>query len=160
MNPKLEPIVSMLKTNGFLINNCLKDIKNEDTGKRPNNSGNSQLFLVGHITASRFSIFKLLGIEKQFPWPEIFSRGVEVTVNTEYPDISEVLKLYNETTDEIIPALENASDEVLNAKCPFELPVGDGTILGAMGFFAFHETYHVGQMAYLRRLLGYSQLVG
>jgi hypothetical protein len=37
---------------------------------------------------------------------------------------------------------------------------GDKTQRGAIVFLNYHETYHVGQMAYLRKWLGYSQLVG
>lgn len=160
MHPKLEAAFNILKTDSFLINTCLKDLKEEDAYTRPNGTGNSLLFLVGHITASRYSIAKLLGVEKQFPWPEIFSRGVEVSDDTTYPKLTEVISAYDEISKITAEALESASAELLEAKCPFDLPASDGTILGAMGFFALHETYHVGQMAYVRRLLGYSQLVG
>jgi hypothetical protein len=36
----------------------------------------------------------------------------------------------------------------------------DGKIGGLIAFLAFHETYHVGQLSYLRKWLGYGQLVG
>jgi uncharacterized damage-inducible protein DinB len=29
-----------------------------------------------------------------------------------------------------------------------------------LGFFALHDTYHVGQLAYIRKALGYPALVG
>jgi len=32
---------------------------------------------------------------------------------------------------------------------------GDGTTGGVINFLAFHETYHVGQLAYLRCWLGH-----
>jgi uncharacterized damage-inducible protein DinB len=34
------------------------------------------------------------------------------------------------------------------------LPGADGTVLGALAFLAQHESYHVGQVALLRRQLG------
>jgi uncharacterized damage-inducible protein DinB len=34
------------------------------------------------------------------------------------------------------------------------------TLAGELAFFAMHDTYHVGQMAYIRKALGYPGLVG
>ncbi len=36
----------------------------------------------------------------------------------------------------------------------------DGTIAGVEGTLCLHETYHVGQVGYLRKRLGYGQAVG
>lgn len=160
MNQKVEVIINTFKIDSYLLNNSIKDVQEEDINKRPNDCGNSLLFIAGHVTQYYFSILKLLGIEKEFPWGDTFARGVNVDNNTEYPKIEEIVELYNKISKESLAALEQASDETLSAKVPFELPGSDGTVLGAMGFFAFHETYHIGQMAYVRRLLGYSQLVG
>ena len=39
-------------------------------------------------------------------------------------------------------------------------PSFDGKISGLVAFLAFHEAYHVGQVTYLRKWLGYGQSVG
>jgi hypothetical protein len=56
--------------------------------------------------------------------------------------------------------LEEIGDAELSAKCPRDFPIADKTMRGAITFLAYHEGYHVGQMAYLRKLLGKGQLVG
>jgi len=56
--------------------------------------------------------------------------------------------------------LKVLTDEELSKPAPFPVPAGDKTQRGAIVFLNFHETYHIGQMAYLRKWLGYSQLVG
>jgi uncharacterized damage-inducible protein DinB len=39
-------------------------------------------------------------------------------------------------------------------------PSTDGTLGGVISFLAYHETYHVGQAAYLSRWLGHAQIMG
>jgi uncharacterized damage-inducible protein DinB len=46
------------------------------------------------------------------------------------------------------------------APAPPPSPSFDGTIGGMVSFLAMHETYHVGQVVYLRRLLGHDRVVG
>jgi len=49
---------------------------------------------------------------------------------------------------------------VLSAPPPGKLPSFDGKISGSVAFLAFHETYHVGQAAYLRTWLGHEGVAG
>jgi uncharacterized damage-inducible protein DinB len=46
------------------------------------------------------------------------------------------------------------------AAAPSPSPSFDGTVGGMVSFLAMHETYHVGQAVYLRRLLGHGRVVG
>ena len=58
-----------------------------------------------------------------------------------------------------LPAiLANAPPELLAA--PHDKPTFDGNTAGFVAFLAYHEAYHVGQVAYLRKWLGHGQLVG
>ncbi len=42
----------------------------------------------------------------------------------------------------------------LDAPAPGSFPGGDPSVLGALAFLSLHESYHLGQLGYLRRLLG------
>jgi hypothetical protein len=59
-----------------------------------------------------------------------------------------------------MPRLELLTEEELAKPASFPVLTGDKTKRGAIVFLNYHETYHIGQMAYLRKWLGYSQLVG
>jgi uncharacterized damage-inducible protein DinB len=37
---------------------------------------------------------------------------------------------------------------------------GANTVADQLAFFAFHESYHVGQIGYVRRQLGHSSIAG
>jgi uncharacterized damage-inducible protein DinB len=44
---------------------------------------------------------------------------------------------------------------------PSTMPVpGTKTVADLLAFFALHDSYHTGQMAYLRKALGYPGLAG
>jgi hypothetical protein len=55
--------------------------------------------------------------------------------------------------------LDDLGEDGLVAPSPRSLPIPDKTIRGAINFAAFHESYHVGQMAYIRKWLGFPGLV-
>ena len=57
-------------------------------------------------------------------------------------------------------ALESATDETLSQPAAQGPPRADGKVSGIVNFLAFHETYHVGQAAYLRCWLGHKGVMG
>jgi uncharacterized damage-inducible protein DinB len=71
-----------------------------------------------------------------------------------------VLAAWKELSISLPPALEAAPAATLAAAAPQPSPSFDGTIGGMVSFLAMHETYHVGQVVYLRRLLGHERVAG
>ena len=47
----------------------------------------------------------------------------------------------------------------LAAPAPRSFPIEDKTMRGAVLFLTYHESYHAGQMAYVRKCLGYPGVV-
>jgi hypothetical protein len=60
----------------------------------------------------------------------------------------------------LVSALQQPNADVLTKNAPKGPPSFDGKISGTVAFYAFHDTYHVGQVSYLRKWLGYGQTVG
>ena len=76
----------------------------------------------------------------------------------EYPPAEEVRKAWADVSSELPKSLASASPELLEK--PHDKPTFDGKLGGFIAFLAFHETYHVGQVGYLRKWLGFGSLVG
>ena len=55
--------------------------------------------------------------------------------------------------------LASLDEKYLASPATMALP-GVRTIADQLGFFALHDTYHVGQLAYIRKALGYPGLAG
>lgn len=51
--------------------------------------------------------------------------------------------------------LQEVDSEQLNGELPQPFPIEEQNILGGVSFLAEHESYHIGQMGYLRVQLGY-----
>jgi len=66
----------------------------------------------------------------------------------------------NEVSARMTAALAAQNAEMLERPSPVQLPAADGTLRGFIAFLSFHETYHVGQAAYLRKWLGFPGMVG
>jgi uncharacterized damage-inducible protein DinB len=55
--------------------------------------------------------------------------------------------------------LTSLDDDSLAQPATMQLP-GTKTVADELAFFAFHDSYHTGQMAYIRKALGYPGLAG
>jgi uncharacterized damage-inducible protein DinB len=93
-------------------------------------------------------------------WAKIFGRGATVDSNVSYPEVSDIVSLWDKVTEKLMSRLEVLEDDELAKPVSFPVPTGDKTRRGAIVFLNYHETYHIGQMAYLRKWLGYSSLIG
>jgi len=56
-------------------------------------------------------------------------------------------------------ALSNLPDELLGRSASLQIP-GLKTLADELAFFALHDSYHVGQLGYIRKGLGYPGLTG
>lgn len=78
----------------------------------------------------------------------------------QYPVVEEVRGAWDDVSGKLLASLADASADALARPAPTGPPSFDGKISGLVAFLAFHETYHVGQVSYLRKWLGYGQSVG
>ena len=126
-------------------------VTHQDSLFQPAPGGNCVNWVVGHIVASRNSVHKLLGLAPA--WKEgadRYDRGSQpITDPADAEPLDIVLERFRASQTAVAGALEAADDADMSAA------VDDGKPLGAqLAFLAFHESYHVGQLGILRRLLG------
>jgi len=128
--------------------------------RRPNSTSNSMLWVVGHTIWARSIVLKILGVQWTRPWLALFARGAAVVEDSLYPEPEELALCWDEISAALTSALQNASIEVLSAPSAEKSPSFDGTVGGMVSFLAFHDAYHAGQAAYLRRWLGCEGVAG
>ena len=160
MDQALAAVAPLFHANDQLFHRALDGIKPEDLLRIPQAGSNPLIWIAGHLMTSRVSLTRVAGERIENPWSNIFSRGATVDANITYPEISDIVSLWDTTTTSLMKQLEGLDDATLSEQASFPVPTGDKTKRGAIVFLNFHETYHIGQMAYLRKWLGYSQLVG
>jgi hypothetical protein len=160
MDAIISSVSSLFHTNDQLFHRALDGINRDDLLRRPHDGSNPLIWIAGHATTSRCSLTKIVGENIENPWSELFKRGASIDANVSYPEIQEIISLWEVVTEKLMRRLEVVTNDELAQSPPFPVPTGDNTRRGAIVFLNYHETYHIGQMAYLRKWLGHSQLVG
>jgi uncharacterized damage-inducible protein DinB len=129
--------------------------------RRPSDHSNHLLWIVCHIAWSRTMLLARLEHAWTQPWMQLYARGAKCIDSPDCPTPTAAIDAWNETCSRLNAALETASEELLDRPAPTPGPPSvDGKISGTVNFMAYHETYHIGQAAYVRSWLGHPGAMG
>jgi len=160
MSNDLGQIGNMFKTNNTVFEKATQGVPADKWLEQPGDDSNHLAWIVGHAVVHRGLAAKILGADWSAPWEKLFARGAKRVSAEQYPDAAELQRAWREVSEKLNAALPKASADMLSAKVPEGRPSLDGTLGGSLALLCFHETFHVGQMSYLRKWLGYGQAVG
>jgi uncharacterized damage-inducible protein DinB len=141
---------------------ALEGLTHDELWKAPTDRNNAMLWIAGHVVQTRALILRLLGEAVDTGWGMLFDRGVpaaNVADANRYPSRDEIEKAMREITPRLHAKLASLDDTYLAGSPRMQLP-GTKTVADELGFFALHESYHVGQLSYIRKRLGYPGLAG
>ena len=106
-------------------------------------------------------LLRRLGAEWTNDWLHLYARGAKCIDTPECPSPKVALEAWHETCPRLNAALEAAPEGLLDMPAPSPgPPSADGKISGTVNFMAYHETYHIGQVAYLGSWLGHKGAMG
>jgi uncharacterized damage-inducible protein DinB len=152
--------IRTFRMNANLLEKSFSDLSRAEWLRRPADNSNPVLWIVGHIIWSRSRALAMLGEEWTRPWLPLFARGATLGDEAQYPTPEELMTAWHDIAAHLTAALDAATGETLAAPVGEKSPSYDGTVGGMVAFLAFHETYHVGQVGYLRAWLGHEGVVG
>jgi len=136
---------------GALFRN-LEGITHEESLIFPRPAGNCLNWVLGHLLASRNRLLPLIGVPPVWPLEVAFLySGIQdaewsPAVALDFRQIQSDLAVSQQM-------MQSALDEISEEKLATVISQ-DRTVAMALGFLLFHESYHGGQVALLRRLLG------
>jgi hypothetical protein len=148
------------KYNDNFLKKSVEGLTVEEWTRCPDGCRNHLLWIVGHVTGTRSGMLKRLGEDWSKPWFALFGRGAKPSDPIAYPTPQEVMTAWDESTARLNAAMESVSEEALAAPATSGPPSADGKVSGIVNFFAYHETYHIGQASYLRGWLGHPGIMG
>jgi len=160
MGTDFSHVQGMFKTNTDIVNKAIADVDPEHWFKNPGDDSNHLMWILGHLVVHRGHTLKTLGVDWDNQWASLFARGAERLADTDYPSADEMRAAWQEVSAHLATALQQPSADVLAKDAPKGPPSFDGKLSGTVAFFAFHDTYHVGQISFLRKWLGYGKTVG
>jgi uncharacterized damage-inducible protein DinB len=156
----IAPIAYIFDVNDSLIRQTLSDLPDDALWKQPGGQGNSIMWIVGHITQTRAGLLSLLGDRASTGWGELFRRGAQRQDPSAYPEPQAIKAMGVDLTKKLRSRLATMTEDELAAPITtVKLPNVD-TVVDALAFFAFHEAYHVGQLGYVKKALGYTAIAG
>jgi uncharacterized damage-inducible protein DinB len=160
MSADIGILKSMFSTNAQMFEATAKGVPEDKWLIRPGETSNHMTWVVGHIVVHRAAVSKILGGTWSAPWEGLFARGAKLVPPDRYPNPTELQSAWDEVTAKLSVALEQASPQVWAKPVPQQTFSLDGTIGGSVGILCLHETYHMGQLGFLKKILGCGQSFG
>jgi uncharacterized damage-inducible protein DinB len=145
--------------NADFLKMILEGLSDEEWVRRPSGA-NHLLWIVGHVCWARGTVLNRLGEDWSKPWFSHFGRGAKLDESAAYPTPKEAMLAWDESSVRLNAAMESVSEDVLAAPSTQGPPSADGKVSGVVNFLAYHETYHLGQVSYLRSWLGHPGVMG
>lgn len=154
MDPRVAPLAEILDLNTRLYRNCLAGLTDDQANARPSDSTNSAAFIAAHLADSRFFLLRTLGVNCACPLGRYLDgkRGI-AELETPLP-LEEIRAAWSTAADALRDRLESLTATDLAAEATMRFPVTDRTVLGVLTFLVQHDSYHVGQLALLRKFGG------
>ncbi len=154
MDQAIAHVMGLMDIVDNLYARALHGLDPDELTRAPSDDSNPMIWMAGHLAQTRVRLGRLLGVDREVPWPSLFQRGSPPPEIAKYPALSDIRSVWEDAGKALRTRLRAMSEEELHAQLRLKIPSTDGTLRGAIVFALFHEGYHVGQMGYVRRTLG------
>ena len=154
MEPQVAPLHAILELNTDLLLNCLDGLSDEEAHRRLAGGGNTVAFLAAHLTDTRHFLAQRLGRPLANPLSRYLAEASSLDDIVEWPSLAEQRDWWRAVSRHLgtVVAVRNA--EELRRPNVHRFPLEDSTELGLIAFLVQHDSYHIGQIRFLRRQLG------
>jgi len=139
--------------NKRLFLNALEGITEEQAKERISDHNNPVSWLAAHTVWARYNILAMLGKPAKNPYDGLFEGFKPFDSATDYGTLAKAKEEWKKASELLKEALATVTEEHLAADCPLKSPIGDFTFGGTVTFLAQHESYDIGQIAFLKKYL-------
>jgi hypothetical protein len=137
--------------NERLFDNTLAGVTEEQANERVSDHNNPFIWIAAHTVSARYNMLVFLGKPVTNPYNHLFENFKAYDAGLKYPTLREVKTEWQKVTGLLKEALKSATEEHLASDSPLKSPIGDFTNGGTLAFLAQHESYDVGQLAFLKK---------
>lgn len=154
VEPLVAPLFEILKLNTRLVDNSLVGVHDFIARRRLNDRTNSLVFILLHLVDARYYLGRYLGLEIQNPFRALLDGIETIEQMTDFPPLDEVLAVWRDVAGLLIDHLETLEPAVLEQTSEVDFPIDDHSVSAGAAFLLQHESYHIGQLAFLRKYFG------
>jgi len=156
------PIATIFAINDNFVVRALEGLTHEELWRAPTERNNALIWIAGHVVQTRAMLLQLLGEPVDTGWGKLFDRGAPAATMADaerYPSRGDIERVMRDITPRLHAKLASLDDTYLAGPAKMQVP-GTKTVADELAFFALHDSYHVGQLAYVRKGLGQPGLAG
>jgi uncharacterized damage-inducible protein DinB len=154
MEPEVAPLAALYTLNTDLLLNCLDDLTDAEAQQRLAAGGNSVTFLASHLVDSRHFLVTRLGRPLPNPLARFLADVRSIEEIRDLPPLEDIRSAWLEVSAHLYTVLDSLTADELREPNAHKFPIGDKSRLGMITFLIQHDSYHLGQVAFLRRQLG------
>jgi uncharacterized protein YndB with AHSA1/START domain/uncharacterized damage-inducible protein DinB len=154
------PMAYIFRLNTGLMSRAIDGLTDEQAWTRPTPQTNAMLWIIAHAVTVRASMLKMLGVTVDTGWGDLFARGATPRDTEAYPDRDEILRVHATVAAQLATTLASLTPTDLVKEIPNSRFPGAKTMADQIAFLALHDSYHVGQLGYIRKELGFGGMVG
>jgi DinB superfamily len=142
----------ILNMNTRLFLSALQGVTEEQAKERISGHNNPLNWLAAHTVWARYNSCAMLGkpVAKN-PYDGLFENFKPFDAAANYGTLDNAKAEWQKASDLLKEALAAVTEEHLAADCPLKSPIGDFTFGGTVAFLAQHESYDIGQIAFLKK---------
>jgi uncharacterized damage-inducible protein DinB len=158
-SPLAAPTAMIFSFNEPFVYQALSGLTEDELRRAPSDRNNSMLWVAGHIVQTRAMVLRFLGDPVDTGWGKLFDRGAALVDPAQYPTGDQIERVMRDVSPRLNAKLTSLTDDILTRPATMQVP-GTKTVADELAFFALHDSYHVGQLSYIRKSLGYLGLAG
>ena len=158
MDVQLEPLADIFRVNTGLLKNCLDGIDDATATRRPNDDTNSMAFVAAHLVDARYFLAKQLEIEVGEPFGGRMKDARSIVDISSLPAVAEIVQTWVKVSRLLGERFDDLEADELEAATEQTFPGGDPRLIGAIAFLLQHESYHIGQLGFIRRFFGHDAM--
>jgi hypothetical protein len=149
----LAALAQRFAFNETFLDQLTRDFEDRDWLHREGEVNHAQ-WLLGHLAATRrWALREMVIGQEEEPWERHFGKGSKSTAQSD--DISPAMLRESFIKNGELLRRHLLAQDPAQAAAPFRpFPDGSTTLAGGAHFLHFHESYHLGQIGLIRRLLG------
>ena len=143
----------ILNMNERLFINALAGVTDEQAKERISGHNNPLNWLATHTAWARYNMAMLLGKPGDNAYNGMFENFKPFDDTMKFDPLEKIKEEWNKASALLREGFASVSEEHLASDSPLKSPIGDFTIGGTIAFLAQHESYDIGQIAFLKKYL-------
>jgi uncharacterized damage-inducible protein DinB len=153
-DPSWRALVGALELNGKLFENCFANVDDETARRRFGAQTNNMAFIGCHLVDARHFLARLIGAEAGSSFGGRLDEIESIDEASDLPSVTEIRQAWSKIGSLLERRASSMTSEELAQEVVQEFPIADPTLRGALVFMLGHESFHLGQLALLRKHFG------